>query len=401
MRKLSKKVKNKKFWEFKNAVDTVGELFLYGDISGYESWWDDVITPKQFKEDLDNLGDITTLNIYINSGGGDVFAGQAIHSMLRRHKATKNVYIDGLAASIASVIAVAGDKVIMPKNAMMMIHKCWTWTMGNANDMRKMAEDMDKIDESIVAAYVEKTGLEKDKIVELMDAETWMTAEDAVSYGFADEIEDTKQVAASIGKGRMVMNGQTFDLSRYRNPPKLDGKSLVLNEGRTLSAANEQRISQARDLLGEVLDQLDGEGESNAAVPGRRPPKNATEPMMPPEPPDEPEEGIGGDCACENCSHSDNCQAAGAKCCICSNCDMADKCSKPGAEGCNCKDCTMAQTNCCQPGSESCMCDSCTNTDCKKGHMEGEQSNPEDSQSKALVDLYAKLNLNNRRKANV
>lgn len=213
-------MKGKNFWQFKAEAGTgIGELMLYGDISEY-SWWDDDVTPKKFKEDLDALGDISELKIYINSGGGDVFAGQAIHSMLKRHSATKTVYIDGLAASIASVIAMAGDKVIMPKNAMMMIHKCWTIAIGNADDMRKMADDMDKIDESIIAAYVEKTGLETDDIIELMTDETWMTAQDALDYGFADEIEESKQVAASIRKGILTINGQEMDLSRFQNPPE-------------------------------------------------------------------------------------------------------------------------------------------------------------------------------------
>ncbi len=214
-------MKGKKFWQFKaqDSNPSVGELMLYGDISEY-SWWDDDVTPKKFKEDLDALGDISELKIYINSGGGDVFAGQAIHSMLKRHSATKTVYIDGLAASIASVIAMAGDKIIMPKNAMMMIHKCWTLAIGNADDMRKMADDMDKIDESIIATYVEKTGLETDDIIELMTDETWMTAQDALDYGFADEIEESKQVAASMRNGRLLINGQEMDVSRFQNVPE-------------------------------------------------------------------------------------------------------------------------------------------------------------------------------------
>ena len=215
------KLKGQKFWQFKaqDSDPNIGELMLYGDISD-TSWWGDEVTPKQFKEDLDALGDITQLNIYINSGGGDVFAGQAIHSMLKRHSATKTVYIDGLAASIASVIAMAGDKIIMPKNAMMMIHKCWTIALGNADDMRKMADDMDKIDESIIAAYVEKTGMETDDIIELMTDETWMTAQDALDYGFADEIEESKQVAASMKNGMLLINGQEMDLSRFQNVPE-------------------------------------------------------------------------------------------------------------------------------------------------------------------------------------
>ena len=213
-------MKGKKFWQFQaNAKDQgVGELMLYGDISDI-SWWGDEVTPKQFKEDLDALGDITELRIYINSGGGDVFAGQAIHSMLKRHSATKIVYIDGLAASIASVIAMAGDKIIMPTNAMMMIHNCWTIALGNADEMRKIADDLDKIDESIIAAYVAKTGLEEADIVELMEDETWMTAQDAIDYGFADEIEESKQVAASLRNGVLVINGQSIDISRFANVP--------------------------------------------------------------------------------------------------------------------------------------------------------------------------------------
>lgn len=254
---------NKKFWQFRAKKDTgteEGELLLYGDISS-STWWGDEVTPKQFKQDLDALGDISTLNIYINSGGGDVFAGQAIYSMLKRHKATKKVYVDGLAASIASVIAMAGDVVYMPQNAMMMIHKAWTFGIGNANDFRKLADDMDKIDESILVTYETKTGLEKDKIIEMVNAETWMTAEDAVALGFADEIEESKQLAASMSQGQLLMNGMSFDLGRYRNPPKLDGQPItekqeMLNEGRTLSAANEERIRQASTLLSEVLEQL-------------------------------------------------------------------------------------------------------------------------------------------------
>ncbi len=278
--------KNKTFWQFRAKKDTgadEGELLLYGDISS-STWWGDEVTPKQFKQDLDDLGNISTLNIYINSGGGDVFAGQAIYSMLKRHKAQKKVYVDGLAASIASVIAMAGDIVYMPKNAMMMIHKAWTIGLGNANDFRKLADDMDKIDESILVTYEAKTGLEKDKIIEMVQAETWLTAEEAVSYGFADEIEETKQLAASMGNGHLIMNGLTFDLSRYRNTPKLEGQPTnvsqagVQNEGRTLSSANEQRIKQASNLLSEVLDQLGNPGSDggNNSVLSQQPQQSAT-----------------------------------------------------------------------------------------------------------------------------
>ena len=202
--------KNKKFWNFKALDENTAELTLYGEISDI-SWWGDEVTPKQFKEDLDALGDIDTLNVYINSPGGDVFAGQAIYSMLKRHKATINVFVDGLAASIASLIAMAGDKVIMPANAMMMVHNPWTFAFGNANDFRKLADDMDKIRDSMVVAYESRSALTTDEIIDLLDAETWLSAEDCLEYGFCDEIEETKEIAACV---------DTKYFSMYKNIPE-------------------------------------------------------------------------------------------------------------------------------------------------------------------------------------
>lgn len=296
----------KPFWKFQAKTDAplTGELLLYGDISS-TTWWGDEVTPMAFAQDLKNLGDISELNIYINSGGGDVFAGQAIYSMLKRHPAQKNVYIDGLAASIASVIAMAGDVVFMPKNAMLMIHKAWTMAIGNANDLRKLADDMDKIDESILTTYQAKTGLDPETITEMVNAETWLTADEAVKLGFADVIEDSKQISACIMNGQLMVNGQSIDVSRFRSTPQFmyiedltqasqelkkppfEEESEVqlnqepnnqaveskiaeplpihlpelLNSGRTISSANEALIRQAMDCLAEVLGQLDNSDE--------------------------------------------------------------------------------------------------------------------------------------------
>ncbi|WP_084413194.1 head maturation protease, ClpP-related [Desulfovirgula thermocuniculi] len=213
----------KKFWRFRAATDNpnIGELLLYGTI-GSETWWGDEVTPKQFKADLDALGNVEEIRVFINSDGGDLFAGQAIYSMLKRHKAKKTVYIDGLAASVASAIAMAGDVVYMPRNAMMMIHNPWTIAMGTAEDFRKLADDMDRIRETLITVYQDKSGLERERIIEMMDAETWLTAEEAVELGFADEIEETRGLAASLEGGYLVINGQRFDLRRYRNAPKFN-----------------------------------------------------------------------------------------------------------------------------------------------------------------------------------
>lgn len=212
---------NKMFWNFKSKVKDEADLYLYEEIG--ESWWGDTKSAKQFKKDLDALGDVKTLNIYINSPGGAVFDGMAIYNILKRHKAYKTTYVDGLAASIASVIALASDKVIIPSNAYFMIHRAWAITWGNTNDMKKMAEDLERIDEGIINVYMAKTELTRSEVIKLMDDETWMTGDEAKEYGFADEVEKEKKVAASINGDFLNFNGQKFNIKdfKYKNLPKL------------------------------------------------------------------------------------------------------------------------------------------------------------------------------------
>ena len=209
------KKKAKKFWKFKALANNEGELYLYGEIaSSSGGWFSDgtEITPKGFKEELDALGDIGTLNVYVNSPGGDVFAGQAIYSQLKRHKAMVNMHVDGLAASIASVIAMAGDTIHMPSNAMMMIHRAWSGTMGNSKEFRKMADDLDKIDLSIEETYLAKSGMKQPDLAALLDAETWLTAQECIDLGLCDVMEEEKAIAASV---------QDFEfMAKYKNTPK-------------------------------------------------------------------------------------------------------------------------------------------------------------------------------------
>jgi ATP-dependent Clp protease protease subunit len=213
-----------KFWTMKAAADepTTGELRIYGPIGPDDgmSWLFDEITPKQFAADLDGLGAVKNLHVYINSPGGDVFAGQAIHSMLQRHPAAVTVHVDGLAASIASIVAMAGDTVLMPPNAMMMIHNPWSGIAGDARDMRKMADTLDTIRESMIAAYQGKTGMDRTQLLGLLNSETWMTAAEAIDLGFADRIEETAPIAASLVRpGVVAINGLEIDLTRFRNAP--------------------------------------------------------------------------------------------------------------------------------------------------------------------------------------
>ena len=210
----------KKFWNFETPEAGRGELTLYGDISD-ASWWGDEVTPAQFKDDLDALGDVSELDIYINSGGGDVFAGIAIYNMLRRHPARKVVRIDGLAASIASVIAMAGEEIVMAENAMMMIHEAWANVSGNKRELRKVAEELERIDGVLAFTYTARSGGEEKDIKAMLEAETWMTAKEAVEKGFADRVETGLKAAASVRGSVLMMNGEEFDLKQYKNPPKV------------------------------------------------------------------------------------------------------------------------------------------------------------------------------------
>lgn len=153
-----------------------------------------------FRDLLKSLGSVKTINLHINSPGGSVFEGIAIENMLKQNSATVNVYVDGLAASIASVIAMAGDTIFMPKNSMMMIHNPWTMAMGNAAELRKQADDLDHIGKSAIQTYLNKAGdkLDENTLQDLLDNETWLTADEAVSYGLADEVIEANQSAASI-----------------------------------------------------------------------------------------------------------------------------------------------------------------------------------------------------------
>lgn len=165
-----------------------------------EEFEDTDVSASGFRDALKQLGDIKELNLHINSPGGSVFQGIAIYNMLKESKAKVNVYVDGVAASIASVIAMAGDSIFMPSNSMMMIHNPYTYTVGNASELRKTADFMDKLTDASKQAYLDKAGdkLTSDKIQEIMDNETWLSAQEAIDLGLADEVLAPVQVAASI-----------------------------------------------------------------------------------------------------------------------------------------------------------------------------------------------------------
>ncbi|MCN7823459.1 Clp protease ClpP [Escherichia coli] len=224
------------WWEIKNSTgedDSPAELLIYGYIGEF-----DEVSSSDIVNKLKDISS-NTISVKINSYGGSVFTAQAILSSLKRHKANITVYIDGIAASAATIIAMAGDKIIIPSNAMMMIHNPWTFAAGDADELRDIAEMMDKIRNSILSAYKEKTGLSEDKLIELMDQETWLNAEEAVELGFADEVEKPMRLSASIKEGMLSLNGITFEASRFSKLPDSLAK-LPQNKNELSTESNEQ-----------------------------------------------------------------------------------------------------------------------------------------------------------------
>ena len=211
--------KMKPMWELKQSAqpDTL-ELYIYGDVEGdYIDWWTwelvkSETSAKHFRDELAKHPDVKQINVYINSYGGSVFEGTAIYSQLKRHPAHKTVYVDGFACSVASVIAMAGDTVIMPKNTMMMIHDMWNCVCGNARQLRKAADDLDTIMEGNRQAYLQKSNgkIAEDKLIELLEAETWLTADTCFQYGFCDEILE-KEVDLTDAKQMLQRANQAME----------------------------------------------------------------------------------------------------------------------------------------------------------------------------------------------
>lgn len=185
------------------------EIFLYDQIVSNEDeaeWWGGV-APQPFVKALRGIT-ASTIHLRINSPGGSVFAARAMEQALREHSAKIVVHIDGLAASAATIIAMAGDERIMAKGALFMIHKAWTISWGNADDLLKEAELLEKIDTTLADTYAERTGNESGVIAGWMRDETWFTAQEALDHGFATSVAEDEAKAA-------------WNLSAYANAPKL------------------------------------------------------------------------------------------------------------------------------------------------------------------------------------
>ncbi|EED1928288.1 Clp protease ClpP [Escherichia coli] len=189
-------MKNKSWFRMQAGGQGEADIYIYDEIG----FWG--VTAKQFISDLNALGDITHINLHINSPGGEVFEGIAIFNALRNHGAGITVYVDGVAASMASLIAMAGDTVIMPENAFMMIHKPWGISGGDAEKMRTYADRLDKLESVMVPVYAQKTGKTTDEIAVMLADETWMSGAECLAHGFADQVTPAVRAMACIQSKR-------------------------------------------------------------------------------------------------------------------------------------------------------------------------------------------------------
>jgi len=234
LRQKSQSNNPRRFWNIAVKKDDDGKkrchLYLYGIIAT-ESWFEDEVTPKKFQQDLEEAGDVDELIIHIFSDGGDVFAGLAIYSIVKQYNKPVTVYIEGIAASIATVIAMAADKIHISSVGMMMVHNPWVFLFGgyNADDLMAIAGEIEKMTEPLIAIYASRTGESRDEIIAWMDgkngAGTWFSAEECLAIGFADDyiLEETEELkaVACISPGKYRIAGRTVDLTRYPNAPAL------------------------------------------------------------------------------------------------------------------------------------------------------------------------------------
>lgn len=243
---------NKKFWKFCNQAGRSVELLLYGDIS-QTSWWGDEVTPKQFAEELAGLGALDEITVRINSGGGDVFAAQAIGNQLEQHPAAVTAKIDGLCASAATIVACHCGKVVAANDGTYMVHPVRMGAYGyyNAEELQKYIEALAAIRESIVGLYVKKTGRSKDEVAGWMDETSWWTAAQAKENGFIDElVDDEAETVVENRDGLLFVNSVNMHLPFDKAP------NFVQSSKATFTAAscdvNKKRHEEVKDMVSEI-----------------------------------------------------------------------------------------------------------------------------------------------------
>jgi|SRR5690625_2609635 len=223
--------------QIKNKNNNRATIYIYGEIG-------EDVKSNDLRKELQGMKNTKEINVHINSGGGEVFEGNAIYQILNDHPAKINVHIDSLAGSIASVIAMSGDTVNIAENGMLMIHNALTLTYGNSSEMRKMANDLDKINDSIRQSYLSRElTIDEEKLIELMDDETWLTAKEAKELGFVDVVSKPKRIAASITKEQLKM---------YNNVPNINDEDIIEEDEEQVEVKDDNEV--IIELLEKILE---------------------------------------------------------------------------------------------------------------------------------------------------
>jgi ATP-dependent Clp endopeptidase proteolytic subunit ClpP len=223
---------NENWYNIKNEAGGTADVYIFDEIG----MWG--ITAQSFITDIKDL-DKTPINLHINSLGGDVFDGMAIYNVLKKRTARTTVYIEGIAASIATIIALGGDEVIMSENSLFMIHNAWSGAMGEADDMRKAADLLDKIGGELKGIYMKKVNLSVEALTDMMDKETWLSAEEALAHGFITSISDAIKVAAS------------YDVSKFKNITNEQIKNKL-----SININNKKMTNELKDWFNNKVEEI-------------------------------------------------------------------------------------------------------------------------------------------------
>ena len=223
---------NEKWYNIQNKAGETADIYIFDEIGTYG------VTAQDFISEIKGLKDMP-INLRINSLGGDVFDGMAMYNVIKRREAKTTVYIEGIAASIATIIALGADEVIMAENSLFMIHNAWGGTSGEAKDMRKTAQTLDKITSELTDIYVKKTGLSYDALAEMMDEESWLNAQEAFDLGFIDTISDSIKVAAK------------YDVSKFKNITQEEIKNKL-----SININNKKMTNELKDWFNSKVEEI-------------------------------------------------------------------------------------------------------------------------------------------------
>ena len=223
---------NEKWYNIQNKAGETADIYIFDEIGTYG------VIAQDFISEIKGLKDMP-INLRINSLGGDVFDGMAMYNVIKRREAKTTVYIEGIAASIATIIALGADEVIMAENSLFMIHNAWGGTSGEAKDMRKTAETLDKITSELTDIYVKKTGLSYDTLAEMMDEESWLNADEAFALGFVDTISDSIKVAAK------------YDVSKFKNITQEEIKNKL-----SININNKKMTNELKDWFNSKVEEI-------------------------------------------------------------------------------------------------------------------------------------------------